>query len=194
MAGRKLAFEREVVLNHAMDLFWEKGYHATGLTELLERMGIKRQSLYNTFGNKHQLFLEAIAYYGETVVKNLETELLKPGSTVANIEAFFEKIIVNANMLGCRGCFVLNTLIELAPHDPEVAQEVERLCKQVEKAFELALRQAIAIGELPHGFPTKQMSRYLHHIALGLHARTKGVPEPNELRETLKIALAVLHP
>ena len=82
MAGRKLAFEREIALSNAMDLFWEKGYHGTGLTELLKRMGIKRQSLYNTFGSKRRLFLEAIAYYGQTVVKTLEMDLLQPGSTV----------------------------------------------------------------------------------------------------------------
>ncbi|OKH17284.1 TetR/AcrR family transcriptional regulator [[Limnothrix rosea] IAM M-220] len=70
MAGRKLTFKREVVLDKAMALFWEKGYPATGLTELLECMGIKRQSLYNTFGNKHGLFLEAIAHYSSTIVKN----------------------------------------------------------------------------------------------------------------------------
>ncbi len=194
MAGRKLAFEREVVLDKAMDLFWEKGYHATGLTELLERMGIKRQSLYNTFGNKHDLFLAAIAHYGATIVTNLESELLKPGSAIANIEAFFERIAQNAGILGCRGCLVVNTMVELAPHDPQVAAEVERLCQQVERAFEATLKQAIAEGDLPKDFDTKKIARYLYHIALGLNARTKGIPNPDDLRDTLEIALAVLHP
>ena len=62
MAGRKLAFDRAIALGKAMDLFWQKGYNATGLTELLEHMQIQRQSLYNTFGSKHDLFLQAIAH------------------------------------------------------------------------------------------------------------------------------------
>ncbi|AFY40103.1 regulatory protein TetR [[Leptolyngbya] sp. PCC 7376] len=194
MAGRKLAFEREVVLDKAMDLFWEKGYHATGLTELLERMGIKRQSLYNTFGSKHQLFLEAIAHYGSTVVQTLETELLKPGSVIANIETFFDQKIATANTDCCRGCFLVNAMVELSPHDQKVAAEVERLCQQGERAFEAALNKAIAEGELPTDFETKKIARYLHQTALGLSARTKGIPNPDDLHETIELALAVLHP
>ena len=194
MAGRKLAFERDVVLTKAMDLFWEKGYHATGLTELLDHMGIKRQSLYNTFGSKHELFLAAIAHYGSTVVSNLEAKLLKPGSAIANIEDFFEQKIVMSNTDCCRGCFVVNTMVEMAPHDEKVAAEVERLCQQGEKAFEAALNRAIATGELPSDFDAKKMARYLHQTALGLSARTKGIPNPDYLRESVAIALAVLHP
>lgn len=194
MAGRKLTFDREVALEKAMDLFWEKGYNATGLTELLERMGIQRQSLYNAFGSKHDLFLEAIAHYGKTVVHRVERQLTGQGSPLENIQNFFYRTAENGQTLGCRGCLVVNTMIELSPHDPKVAAEVERLSRQVEKAFEYALKQAIAAEELPSDFDSPKMSRYLYHIILGLNARTKSVPNPEAIKETLDIALAVLHP
>ncbi|MGB2926796.1 MAG: TetR/AcrR family transcriptional regulator [Limnothrix sp.] len=194
MAGRKLGFDRDVALEKAMDLFWEKGYHATGLTELLERMGIKRQSLYNAFGSKHDLFLAAIAHYGKTVVHRLETRLTGAGSPLENIQNFFYRTAENAQTTSCRGCFVVNSMVELAPHDPQVAAEVERLSQQVEKAFEQTLNQAIAAGELPPDFDCPGVSRYLYHIILGLNARTKGSPNPNTIKETLDIALAILQP
>ncbi|NJN73613.1 MAG: TetR/AcrR family transcriptional regulator [Limnothrix sp. RL_2_0] len=194
MAGRKLTFDREVALEKAMDLFWEKGYNATGLTELLERMGIQRQSLYNAFGNKHDLFLAAIAHYGKTVLHQVEKQLTGQGSPLNNIQNFFYRTAENGKTIRCRGCLVVNTMIELSPHDPQVAAEVERLSRQAEKAFEQALKQAIAAGELPSDFDSPKMSRYLYHIALGLNARTKGTPNPEAIKETLDIALAVLHP
>ena len=63
--GRPLSFDRTAALYRAMGLFWRKGYEATGLTELLEHMGIQRQSFYNTFGSKEELLFETIGAYGE---------------------------------------------------------------------------------------------------------------------------------
>ncbi|NEO92378.1 MAG: TetR/AcrR family transcriptional regulator, partial [Moorea sp. SIO3G5] len=85
MVGRKLEFDREEALEKAMDLFWSKGYNATGLNDLLKHMGIQRQSLYNTFGSKHALFLEAVQNYGQTVVCCIEQRLNEPGSPLENI-------------------------------------------------------------------------------------------------------------
>ena len=62
MVGRKLEFDKQEALEKAMELFWSSGYNATGLKDLLKAMGIQRQSMYNTFGSKHQLFLEAVQH------------------------------------------------------------------------------------------------------------------------------------
>lgn len=194
MAGRKLTFDREIALEQAMDLFWEKGYSSTGMAELLDRMGIKRQSLYNTFGSKHDLFLAAIAHYGRTVVSKIDHELTKPGSVISNIENFFYHKAESGNLESCRGCFVVNTMVELSPHDPKVADAIEQLSIQVEQSFEKALTLAIARKELPENYETKKIARYLYHIILGLNTRIKSTPNPEHIRETLDFALAVLHP
>lgn len=194
MAGRKLTFDREVALEKAMDLFWEKGYNATGLTELLQQMGIQRQSLYNTFGNKRDLFLAAIAQYGEKALARLETQLSRPGSPRSNLEDIFYQTAENAKILGYRGCFITNTMIELAPHDPQIAAEVERLAQAAEKLIEQTLDQAIAAKELPPQFHSPSIARYLYHILLGLNTRIKSIPNPEHLHQTIDIALTILYP
>jgi TetR/AcrR family transcriptional repressor of nem operon len=92
MAGRKLEFNREQALEKAMELFWAKGYNAVGLRELLQQMGIQRQSLYNTFGCKHTLFLEAVQHYGQTVVCRIKGQLNQPGSPLENLRCVLQKI------------------------------------------------------------------------------------------------------
>ncbi|WP_024544807.1 TetR/AcrR family transcriptional regulator [Picosynechococcus sp. NKBG15041c] len=194
MVGRKLAFNRNAALEKAMELFWEKGYSATSLTELLDYMGIQRQSLYNTFGNKHDLFLEAIAYYGKVAVRQLEERLNYSASPLDNVRNLFYQTAENAKILGCRGCFVVNAMIELAPHDPQVAALVEQIAQKVERIFAQTLDQAIANGELPENFDSPKTARYLYHVLLGLNTRIKGIPNPEHLRETLDLALLVLQP
>ncbi|MBV5261194.1 TetR/AcrR family transcriptional regulator [Synechococcus moorigangaii CMS01] len=194
MVGRKLAFNRNAALERAMELFWEKGYSATGLTELLDYMGIQRQSLYNTFGNKHDLFLEAIAYYGKIAVRQLEERLNYSASSLDNIRNLFYQTAENAKILGCRGCFVVNAMTELAPHDPQVAALVEEIARNVEQIFIQTLDQAIAKGELPTDFDSPKTARYLYQILLGLNTRIKGLPNPEHLKETLDLALMVLQP
>ena len=76
----------------------------------------------------------------------------------------------------------------------KVAAEVERLCQQGEKAFEAALNRAITAEELPSDVDARKMARYLYQTALGLSARTTGLPNTDYLRESVAIALAVLHP
>ena len=102
-AGRPKAFDETEVIERAMDVFWLKGYEATGLTELLECMGISRQSLYDTFGNKRGLFLRVIDHYRSTQLSLALGLLEREGSRIDNVKAvvhFFEELALDAR---CRG-------------------------------------------------------------------------------------------
>ncbi len=68
--GRSKEFEERVVLQKAMELFWKQGYEKTSLSDLVEHMGIHRRSLYDTFGDKHTLFLKAIDLFGEFIIQD----------------------------------------------------------------------------------------------------------------------------
>ncbi|MGF1491141.1 MAG: TetR/AcrR family transcriptional regulator [Microcoleaceae cyanobacterium] len=192
MVGRKREFDREAALEKAMELFWSKGYNAVGLNELLQHMGIQRQSLYNTFGCKHALFLEAVQHYGQKVVCKIEGKLSQPGSPTENLRCVLQKIAQDATNPEYRGCFVVNAMMELAPHDSEVAQVVRGLAKQIERSIEQTLDQAIAAGELPQDTESAKVARFLYHVILGFNVRGKLCPTQACVEEILETALSVV--
>src|SRR5713226_9548064 len=121
--ARPKAFDRTEMLDKAMELFWCRGYEATSIHDLLEYLGINRQSLYDTFGDKHTLFLEALQRYEKRGKASMVATLEGVGSGKEAIERVFRNTIQSYAQARPRcGCFVVNSTIELAPHDPEVAQ------------------------------------------------------------------------
>ena len=88
--GPDKQFDRDVVLERAMEVFWQNGYEGTGMTALLEQMGIGRQSLYDTFGDKRTLFREALTRYATTMISPLLGQLNAPGSALGNIKKVLE--------------------------------------------------------------------------------------------------------
>jgi len=101
--GRNYEFNREETLNKAMQVFWQKGYKATSMKDLIDEMGIQPGSIYNSFGDKHSLFLEAIKYYGDVVTSNALKSLEKEGSPLENLHKFFVEIISRPSEKKCRG-------------------------------------------------------------------------------------------
>ncbi len=192
MAGRKLEFDREVVLEKAMDLFWDKGYNATGLNELLQHMGIQRQSLYNAFGNKHNLFLEAVRQYGNKVIRKVEERLDAPGSPVENITNFLKYIASEASKPDYRGCFVANVIAEMGPHDKAIEEAAGMLARRVEQAFERAIERAIAQDELPPDTNPREIARFLYNIILGFNVRGKAQLSRTAIDDILNVSLSVL--
>src|SRR4051812_19033882 len=77
--ARTKEFDPETALRAALELFWERGYEATSMADLVEHMGVARASIYATFGGKHELYLKALDRYGESVGPYLLTELSQPG-------------------------------------------------------------------------------------------------------------------
>ncbi len=116
--GRPKAFSERDALEKALDIFWQRGYRGVGLTELLDGMGIARQSLYDTFGNKRQLFIKTIEHYRNTRLAGALALLERDGSPTQNVKAlmrFFEQLALDKR---ARGCLVANSLVEMGPHDP----------------------------------------------------------------------------
>ena len=118
--GRPTEFDRQEALEKSMELFWRNGYEATSLGALIEEMGIGRQSLYNTFGDKHSLFIEAAKHYINCNGQYLLDAFEASGSPLGNIRKAMEQTVDFLTSGECRGCLVTNSIVELAPHDDEV--------------------------------------------------------------------------
>jgi TetR/AcrR family transcriptional repressor of nem operon len=167
-AGRPKSFDERAALEAAMQLFWVRGYEGAGLTDLLEAMGISRQSLYDTFGNKRELFIRAIHHYRDTQLSQALALLQRDGSRVENVKElvrFFERLAADER---CCGCLVANALVEVAPHDPEIAELLQETLNLLQSSLHRTLKQAQADGELATGKPPLQLSRALVNAMLGL--------------------------
>jgi TetR/AcrR family transcriptional repressor of nem operon len=167
-AGRPKQFRREDVLERAMEHFWRCGYEATSLPELLNAMGISRQSLYDTFGSKRALYLSAIEHYRATRISRALALLGREGSPIENVKAvlrFFPKLSADA---GCRGCLVANAMVEVGSRDQEIARLLADTLELLRRGFEGALRKARARGELGPGKSPRHLSRALTTALMGM--------------------------
>jgi TetR/AcrR family transcriptional repressor of nem operon len=188
--GRPTEFDRNEALEKAMGLFWRNGYEATGLTDLTSEMGIGRQSLYNAFGDKHSLFVEAVTYYVRRNSDPLIEILQAPGSSLSNIRNALEAVVSFVSGGECRGCLVTNSIVELAPHDEEVAKVLRSAVNRMEKAFKATLDRAAESGEISADTDTRAVARFLNSTLQGMVVLGKASASKSALKDVVKIALS----
>ena len=190
--GRPKEFDRQEVLGKAMEVFWAKGYEGACVRELLKGMGINRGSMYDTFGDKRSLFLEAIGHYRQSVAGPLIETLDGAGSPLANIRKTLRKVADLATSDGCHGCLVTNTTVEIAPQDSEVARAMKSALIAVEEAFRRALNRAVELGELSRKTHTRALARFLGNTLQGLVVLSKGKLGKQTRDDVIDVAMAAL--
>ncbi|GAA4603048.1 TetR/AcrR family transcriptional regulator [Actinoallomurus liliacearum] len=176
-----------------MELFWERGYEATSMADLVEHLGIARASIYATFGGKHELFLKAYERYAQTRDLNVVELLSQPGPVLPAVRtlvrAYAEESAADPHR---RGCMVVNTAVELAGRDPQAARRVEASWDTVETALTSALTRARAQGELSADKDPRALARLLLVLLQGMRVLGRAHPDPARLRDAAEQALAAL--
>ncbi len=192
MLGRPKQFNHDEALGKAMDVFWTKGYEATSVQDLLDHMGINRGSMYGTFGDKHALFVEAVEHYARTVMRQVHDTLEAPGSPLGNVRRFIAMWADMAASGECRGCLITNTAVELAPHNPAVAQAVKSALSLLEKALHKTLERAVDAGELPAETNTRALARFLTSTGQGLVVMGKANVSRATIKDIVNVTLSVI--
>jgi TetR/AcrR family transcriptional repressor of nem operon len=191
--ARHKEFNREEVLDKAIDVFWTRGFEATSVQDLVDGMGINRGSLYDTFGDKHQLFLEALDRYEKAFHTKILRFLEEPVSPRNAIERVFDTVIREcACDSGRRGCFLTNTAVELAAQDDDTASRVKANFSRMESAFAKAVFMAKEKGEINTPHDTKAMARFLTSSLQGLRVMSKAWPSRAVLRDVARVTLSTL--
>ena len=191
--GRPKEFERDVVLDRAMRLFWSRGYEATSIEHLVAGMGIRRGSLYATFGDKRALFFEAIDRYDGVVTAKLLSALDGPASGKTAIRRFFRlKLELPLAPRRPRGCLVTNSVAELASRDRGTAIKVGAVLTKIEAAFHRAVVRAQAAGEIDPNRNPRALARFLTSSAQGLSVMAKTLPDRAVLNDIVKVILEVV--
>lgn len=192
MAGRPREFDETDALEEAMLLFWRQGYESTSLSELIEHMSISRQSLYNTFGGKQQLFHRVLEHYQQTRVAGVFQMLEAADADLHTIEEYFANVATYTTMPGevRVGCLMVNTTVELANQEGDAATVVRRFGMRLEKALLHALRGARKAGQLAEQPDPKAMAQYLTTVVQGMLVVSKAGASRKQLQSTAQLALA----
>lgn len=192
--ARPKEFDREEVLQKALYTFWEKGYEATTLPDLLESMGINRSSFYNTFGNKQTLFREVMSlYYQQTAIKRL-TILQKAKSVKQGLKDYFShNIDVAIAEYNPGGCLLTNTATNLRTIDEEVAQSILQGVDRLEQAIYSLLEKGQCSGELPNNKDIKAIARLMMATSYGLNIAARINPNREVLEDIAQAAVSTLN-
>ena len=189
--ARPRKFDRDEALNKAMLVFWQKGYEATFLDDLTEAMGINRPSLYNAFGDKHTLFMEALGRYRELysgkMLRALERSPIK-----AAFEQIFSDLITESTERCCRGCMIVNSTVEAWAIDEPIAAFVTETDAASKHAFAAALARAQRKGDLSSDKNPEALATYLYSAIQGLQVRAKAGDDRKALETVADLTLSVL--
>lgn len=187
---RHKEFDPEEVLDEAVDVFWESGYDATSVQDLVDRMGINRFSLYDTFGDKHELFLLALDRYRQVVVSDRLAALETSREGLKSIHRYFSDIIDYLfTDKGWKGCLMTNSAVEVAPRDREAAARVSAHLQKMSEGFHHALVRASNKGELKDKKRLRQSAWFLTCTAQGLGVVAKTCRDRTVLEGIVKAAL-----
>jgi len=189
--ARPKEFDRDEVLGRAMDLFWSHGYEATSMADLVEHLGVGRQSLYDTFGDKRALYLAALDHYVATgrscVVLGDDVPVRK------QLREFFHALIARAlgePEHGC--CMMVLAAAERAPSDDDVAARFCSATAGIEKALVRRLARAQRDGEIGAHHDVLALARFLASSAFGLQLTGRAVRDRRHLEQIAETTLSIL--
>jgi AcrR family transcriptional regulator len=190
--ARPREFDREAAVQGAMSIFWRKGYAATSTDDLLRAMNIGRQSMYDTFGDKHRLYLEALErYQRESIAENIR-RLRSTASPLAGIEALVIGIVASDKSTRERGCMGVGSISEFGNTDADLVALRARSGGAQHKALIEQLRHAQAANEIGASIDIELAARFVEATMFGLQVAAKAGASLQSLRDTAAFAIASL--
>ncbi|MDF2937810.1 MAG: TetR family transcriptional regulator [Paenibacillaceae bacterium] len=188
--ARHKEFEVNEVLDKAIQLFWMQGYEKTSMQDLVENMGIHRRSIYDTFGDKHALFMKAINRYVDIQNKNMRLLLVKQEPVKKKIQQFLESVLEETG--NPQGCLIVNSGVELGLLDPEVSSFVEESYLKTEEFIYKLMLVGQQTGEISSQFDPKALSHYFMNAWLGLRTIVKTTTNQKKLSGIIHTTLSIL--
>ena len=176
-----------------MRLFWEHGYRATSVQELMKSAGVQKQSLYCAFGDKRSLFLKCLNRYAKQTLFEIQRMLNETDSALAGIERVMRFATQTAASKNCPpGCLMANTALELGLNDPGVAEEIRRMFRGLEKMLAAAVRKAQAQGEIINKLDCVAIGQSLANTISGIRILEKTGASKQQVRTIVETALAAI--
>ena len=183
---RVKTFDENEVLTKAMNLFWKQGYSATSVQDLVSHLGINRASLYDTFGDKDQLFKKSFALYRKSNIEGL-IQFFESRPNVKNGFSELFDIAIQESILDkeAKGCFVVNTTTELIPNDESLIKVIEENKRDFENLFYEYLKKGKDNGQLKTNQDLRSLASLLFILYNGLKVVSKISPQKQELKSSI---------
>jgi TetR/AcrR family transcriptional repressor of nem operon len=176
-----------------MQHFWQHGYTGTTVRDLGAVMGLGPASLYNSFGTKQELFLRVLARYVNEGIRPRLAQFAAMADARAAIGTFLsdiaERSLADPHR---RGCLLVNTALELAPHDPVIGARVAGWLGEVETFLAGRVRDGQRQGSIHPRHDAPDLGRLLLTTVMGVRVLARGRPVPELLRGAVRQALASL--
>lgn len=186
-------FDEQDILERAMQLFWEKGFSATSIQDLVTRLGVNRASLYDTYGGKDELFKKSFKFYRKNNTESLREFLSNQPDVKEGLKLLFDKAIDESiNDPARKGCFVVNATTELVPGDKEMHAILLENKKTFEQIFYDYLKKGEAENQFKSGKDLKAIASLIFTLYNGFKVVSKVEPQKEEMSNTISLALSLL--
>jgi TetR/AcrR family transcriptional repressor of nem operon len=193
--GRLRAFDEDKAVDAAVDCFWSRGYEASSVRDLAERMGIGGASLYNAFGDKRALFVRALERYADRASRHRIARLERLDRPREAIAAFFAEIIERSLADRDRkGCLLVNSALDVAPHDADIARVVAGYLDEIRAFFMRTIVKAQASSRMSRALDAAEVSGHLLGVLLGIRVLARTRPQRASLEAIARPALRLLDP
>lgn len=190
--ARPREFQEDAVLAAAVDCFWRRGYEATSVRDLIDKTGLTGASLYNAFGDKRALFRTALQHYVESSIgeRIRRCEALPPQ---AAIRTFFRDILDRSlTDRAHKGCMLVNSALEVAPHDKEFQAIIAGALTRIEAFFRATIEAGQRDGSITASLSAENTAHHLLGVLMGVRVLARVRPERALLEGAVAPALALL--
>ena len=192
--ARPREFDRDTALQKATEVFWAKGYASTSTEDLIAAMGIGRQSLYNAFGEKRSLYVEALERYQQATTLGHLQRLNAPASPLEGIEALLLGLIAEDDRLRAMGCMGVGAVGEFGAGDPALMALRAKVGPPVFNRLAERLHEGQATGEIDPSMDAAAAARFVQMTMTGLQLAARGGADVESLRSLAAFAVERLKP
>lgn len=171
--ARTARYDRQVALEKAMNLFWERGYNGASMKQIEQALDMRPGSIYATFGSKDGLFGEALTAYAEQGGIELQEHLAGYSSVLDGLQDYLRHIAIQSSPgqeSPSRACMIVKTLLEASNTNAAIADQVNTILSRIEASLRELLEQAKRQGELTPGTDCARLARFLQAQIIGLRS------------------------
>jgi TetR/AcrR family transcriptional repressor of nem operon len=190
--ARPKEFDEDAVLLKAMRLFWEQGYEKTSMMDLVSHMGVHKRSMYDTFGDKHSLYMKALKRYGEINEQSVKRMMIGTRSAEEAIRLLLETSVRWEEEDSPKGCLMVNTAVELAPHDAGSRAWVNQCLTDSEQLICELIEAGQQSGELDKALNAEWLSYYFNNAYTGLRVLAKTTDDREKLKQIIETTMSIL--